>query len=394
MGDGVKRTLTLSFLLACAVVYACASLLTSGRGQTRAGDSLSRWRPARVYSGVGYVGASACAECHAKEARTQATTPMAHASEATADCTVLKTHTRLSFRNGPYNYTITREGDRSTYTVGDGAGVISEPILFCFGQGVAGQTYIFKHDGTFYESRVSYFPALQNLDITIQHPRAVPASLEDALGRPLSLEAAVGCFACHTTAVAGGTRLQPERAAPGVSCEACHGPGERHVAAARAKNLKDPQIFNPSDLDAFELSQEFCGACHQSFDTVMSLAAQGGASNIRFQPYRIFNSRGHLINDRRLACVACHDPHEQLRHDAAYYDSKCLACHLSNNKELKTRDSSDKELKSLERSAPACPVAAKQCATCHMPKVELPEMHYEFTDHWIRVVKPGEPVPK
>ena len=384
MGDGVKRSLALAFLLASALAYFCGSLLTSGQGQTRGGDPFSRWRPTRDYTGVGYVGASACAECHAKEARTQAATPMGRASERAADCEVLKTRPRLTFRNGPYTYTITREGSGSTYAVADGAGVISEPILFCFGQGVAGQTYIFRHGGTFYESRVSYFPELRGLDITIQHPRAVPASLEDALGRPVSLEAAEGCFSCHTTPSAGGARLQPERAVPGVNCEACHGPGERHVAAARAKDLKDPQIFNPSGLDAFELSQEFCGACHQSFDTVMSLAAQGGAANIRFQPYRIFNSRGHLVNDRRLSCVACHDPHEQLQHDEAYYDSKCLACHLSSAKEPKTE----------ARAAPACPVSAKQCATCHMPKVELPEMHYKFTDHWIRVVRPGEAVPR
>jgi hypothetical protein len=200
----------------------------------------------------------------------------------------------------------------------------------------------------------------------------------------LSLEAAQGCFNCHTTPQTSGSRLQPERAAAGVTCEACHGPGQAHVAAARAKDLRDPKIFNPTGLDSFELSQEFCGACHQSFDTVMSLAAQGGAANIRFQPYRLFNSRGHLLNDPRMSCTACHDPHDQLRHDEAFYDSKCLACHLSNAKEAKT----------AARAAPACPVAAKACASCHMPKVSLPEMHYEFTDHWIRVVRAGEAVPR
>ena len=28
-----------------------------------------------------------------------------------------------------------------------------------------------------------------------------------------------------------------------------------------------------------------------------------------------------------------------------------------------------------------------------MPKVELPGMHAEFTDHWIRIAKPGMPYP-
>jgi hypothetical protein len=357
----------------CAFVYFGEPLFISGRGQVR-----------RDKSGVGYAGAAACAQCHARESRAQSSTPMAHAAEATADCEVLKAHAPLSFTNGPYTYRIAREGDRAVYTVGDGVRAISEPVLFCFGQGVAGQTYIFQHDGAFYESRVSYFQTSRALDITILHPRAVPSSLEDALGRPMSREAAQGCFNCHTTAAAGDTGRRLELASPGVSCEACHGPGEKHVAAARSKKLNDLQIFNPADLGALEQSQEFCGACHQSFDTVMSLDGQGGAGNIRFQPYRIFNSRGHLTDDRRMSCVACHDPHDQLRHDAAYYEAKCLACHLSSAREPKTR----------ARAAPACPVSTKQCATCHMPKVELPEMHFKFTDHWIRVVKPGEVVPR
>jgi hypothetical protein len=29
-----------------------------------------------------------------------------------------------------------------------------------------------------------------------------------------------------------------------------------------------------------------------------------------------------------------------------------------------------------------------------MPKIELPGMHAEFTDHWIRIAKPGEPIPR
>jgi hypothetical protein len=29
-----------------------------------------------------------------------------------------------------------------------------------------------------------------------------------------------------------------------------------------------------------------------------------------------------------------------------------------------------------------------------MPKVELPEMHFKFTDHWIRIARPGDPVPR
>jgi hypothetical protein len=261
---------------------------------------------------------------------------------------------------------------------------ISETILYCFGQGVAGQTYVFRHKGALYESRVSYFQELKGLDITILHPRAVPASLEDALGRQMSAEGAKGCFSCHSTGAVSGSQLQLERLAPGVSCEACHGPGEKHLAAVRAENFKDLQIFNPGSLDPFDLTQEFCGSCHMSFEQAFAMPDHGGINNLRFQPYRIFNSRAHFLNDSRISCTACHDPHDKLKHEASFYDSKCLACHLSDSKEARTE----------MRAAAACPVSTKQCTSCHMPKVDVPEMHFKFTDHWIRIVKPQEPTPR
>ena len=387
MKDGIKKTLALVFLLACAAAQFAGPVLRETRGQARAPQNApAKWRPGgRDDSGVRYVGSAACAECHAEEAAKQRATPMGRASERPADCDILKARPRMTFRQGRYTYEITRAGAESLYTVGDGVSKISEPVLFCFGDGAAGQTYIFQHRGSYYESRVSYFRATDGLDITIEHPRAEPPSLEEALGRPMTREAARGCYGCHTTPEAGSAGLlQPERAASGVGCEACHGPGERHIAAARSKDLKNLQIYNPAGLDGLELSQEFCGACHQSFETVMALGGQGGAANVRFQPYRIFNSSAHLTDDRRMSCVACHDPHAPLERDPARYDANCLACHLATPKEHKTR----------ERSASACPVATKQCVTCHMPKVELTSMHFKFTDHWIRIARPGASVPR
>ncbi|HEX8285429.1 MAG TPA: multiheme c-type cytochrome [Pyrinomonadaceae bacterium] len=384
MGHGLKRALALVFLAACAAAPFAGPALRAAWGQSRAENVLAKWRPGgRDESGLRYVGSETCAGCHTQQAA-QARTPMGQASQRAADCDVLKSRPRLSFRQGRYTYEIKREGVGSVYTVSDGDASVSAPVLFCFGQGAAGQTYIFLHGGVYYESRVSFFQSLDGLDITIDHPRAEPASLEAALGRPMTQEAARGCFGCHTTGGAGASGLRLESAAAGVSCEACHGPGERHIASVRAKDLKNLNIYNPARLDGLEMSQEFCGSCHQSFETVMGLENQGGAGNVRFQPYRVFNSRGHLTADRRMSCVACHDPHGPLERDPLKYDANCLSCHLSTPKEAKTR----------ARDAAACPVATKACVTCHMPKVELPSMHFKFTDHWVRVARPGQPVPR
>ena len=376
-----KIILTLLAAGICALGSLWSWTATRGQEQSRENVSLSKWL-SRDYSGNAFVGSKACAQCHVPEARTHLHNAMAQALSLSGDCQILSARPRLTFRNGSYYYQITRQGNRKIYTVTNGSNSISEPLLYCFGLGRVGQTYLFKHNGLLYETRLSYYQQLQGLGFTTGHPRTEPTSLEEALGRPLGTEEVGRCFGCHSTAALSGSQLQLERIIPGVACEGCHGPGQRHIAAMKAQRFKDLQILDPSTLDPDTLSQEFCGSCHRSFDEVMLLPGQGGINNIRFQPYRIFNSAGHK-GDRRIGCLACHDPHDNLEHQAAFYDSKCLACHLSSPGEAKTSD----------RQAPACPVSRKQCVTCHMPKIEVPEMHNKFTDHWIRIAKPGEPPP-
>ena len=343
----------------------------------------SEWRPNADARGIKFVGAKACVDCHPREA-VQLTTPMAHALEVPPDCKIITARGRLTFKNGKYIYEIARQGKNVTYTVSDGANSISKPILYCFGQGHIGQTYLFRHNDLLYETRVSYFQKLRELDITIGHRTTVPASLDDALGRAIVGDEPQQCFGCHTTGAVNGLELKLDQLRPGVECEACHGPGEKHLVAMKEKKFDEPQIFNPGGLGAHELSQSFCGTCHTSFEQAMLLPGQSGINNIRFQPYRMFNSRGHNTNDPRVGCLACHNPHDKLQKDTAYYDAKCLACHLTTTKEAKTE----------RRSATACPVSTKKCTTCHMPKIELPGMHASFTDHWIRIAKPNEPVPR
>jgi hypothetical protein len=374
MNARVGKTLVL-IGLACFGLSLSLTLAQSQR------DPFSRWRPTHELAGVRYVGSDACAQCHAPQTTRRQANPMSRALEPVENCDVLKAHPRLSFRNGAYNYQIVREGNRSSYTISNGANSISEPILFCFGQGKAGQTYVFQHKGVFYESRVSYYQEIQDLDFTILHPRSPPESLADGLGRQMTMEAAQGCFACHSTAGVGSGQLQLDHLMPGVTCEGCHGPGEKHIAAIKAGS-RNLQIFNPAKLEADDLSQEFCGACHVSFEKALLMPRQGGTNNLRYQPYRIFNSKGHN-NDARITCVACHDPHDKLAVEAASYDAKCLACHLTTRGQAQT----------AARSAPACPVSKQQCTTCHMPKIDLPGAHGKFTDHWIRIVKPGAPTP-
>src|SRR6185295_7640522 len=171
---------------------------------------------------------------------------------------------------------------------------------------------------------------------TIGHRQSAPTSLDDALGREIGGDEPQQCFGCHSTGAVNGFNLKLDRLSPGVGCEACHGPGEKHLLAVNGQKFDGPQIFNPKNLSAHDLTQSFCGTCHTGFEQAMLQPGQSGINNIRFQPYRMFSSRGHNTDDARLGCVACHNPHENLVKDATYYDPKCLACHVSKPTDAKT----------------------------------------------------------
>lgn len=97
------------------------------------------------------------------------------------------------------------------------------------------------------------------------------------------------CAVCHAEVVAKfvsssharlGTEAVDKEAA--VACEACHGPGSKHIAAGGGKGT----IINPSK------TPETCFKCH--------LDKRG--------QFALPNS--HPIKSGKMTCTECHDPHE------------------------------------------------------------------------------------
>ena len=351
-------------------------------GQNAIQKQLDRvdWQPTWTVGGAQYVGREACAQCHPDIVATQKAGAMAHALAAPADSRVLQLHTRLTSSNGPYRYTIERNGNGISFTVADGTSTISVPVSWAFGYGIGavGQTYLLSYKGSYYEGRVSFFDAAQGLDITLGHPATVPRSLEDALGRLVKPDELRACFGCHSTGAVSDGRLQIDKLVPGISCEGCHGPGAEHMAAVKAGQLREPHIFNPATLSPKDLVR-FCGSCHRTRAHVQALQLKGSLT-VRFQPYRLTESLCFNPRDRRISCLGCHDPHQNPQHGPAFYDPKCLACH----------GSSKQPEQATQHTAPSCPVAGSRCVTCHMPKYMLAGSHFRFTDHRVRVVRLGD----
>ncbi len=318
----------------------------------------------------GFVGSARCAFCHVAQAAKFQSNSMSRALEPVDRCEILRGNIKLTFRDAHYTWSITRSGDKVLYKVTDGKEILETPLLFAFGQGKAGQTYVFSIAGEYYESRVSYYAKLKSLDLTVGAINSAPASLQDAAGRVMKGNEPRNCFGCHTTGARLGPALQLTHYENGVQCEACHGPGSAHVNEISQGRANSGTIRSLRGMTPQE-SNEFCGACHRTWETVMMMGIKG-INNARFPAYRLTSSPCFSLDDKRISCTACHDPHGPLVTEDRFYDAKCTACHNTANLSLKKK---------------ICPVAKQDCTSCHMQRVEPAESHHAFPDHWIRIVR-------
>ena len=171
------------------------------------------------------------------------------------------------------------------------------------------------------------------------------------------------CFQCHST---GPLKLTAEMtilpAENGIRCEACHGPGQDHIARGGSKL----GVFNPGALNASAMN-EFCGNCHRKPAKAEDDTDWSNAWNTRHQPVYLDQSACFQKSKGALNCVTCHNPHEPLgRYD---YNAICQNCHA----------------KPLHK---AIAVVGKSCVGCHMPKV-VPQQKLAFTNHWIGIYRRG-----
>jgi hypothetical protein len=363
--------------LSAALAGWCAPGVVRGQMTTAERVQGAGWWPTKgTPARKDFVGSEACAQCHRHQA-TQRATPMARTAARAEDSEVLRAHERLTFRTGPYTYEITRNGPQRLYSVTDGARSSTAPLAWAFGVGRIGQTFLFERDGLFQEARASYFETLRGLEFTPARAIEAARDLPEAMGRSIPDTEARRCFGCHTTASTAESVFDPAGLTPGVTCEACHGPGRGHREAMEQARLDEGEALtlNPAKLAPAD-AVDFCGACHATFWDV-KLAGEKGVAALRSQPHRLQSSRCWSSPDSRITCAACHDVHQPLVRDPLAYDARCLACHSADA----TRTSGDPR--------GVCKVGNAGCPTCHMPKYDVPEMHYRFTDHMIRIVEPG-----
>jgi tetratricopeptide (TPR) repeat protein len=215
------------------------------------------------------------------------------------------------------------------------------------------------------------------------------------------------CADCHSTAVRKG--YDPEKDAYAttwselsVGCEACHGPGSRHVAwadrpAAERAEAKDAGLVaRTAGLTARELADR-CAPCHARRAQLADQGLPGGELLDRYLPALLapgtFHPDGQLLDESfewhaftqskmyasGVSCGDCHDVHSGKKH--AEGNALCTRCHAADTYARASHHFHEPQ------PQPRGERGAVTCVSCHMPGQRFMVVHLR-RDHSLRVPRP------
>ncbi len=433
-GRRVRRprgSLAAAAVLAVALVGACTAPGGDGPRQSRGTDA----------SGVAYVADADCAACHRTEFDAWTGSHHDLAMQVATPETVLGDFDDAAFTHHGVTSRFFRRGDR----------------FFVNTEGPDGAPADFELSHTLgvepLQQYLAPFPGgrLQSLPIAWDTARNAwfhlypdePIEPDDPLhwtGRYQTWN--LQCAACHSTDLRKGYDVASDTydttwAEIDVGCQACHGPGERHVALARdaaggeiaagggeiaagggeiaagggeiaaggAGGTAPPggwglvAPFSPTDPDR---EVRACAPCHSRREELTPVAAHGGPLLDDFLPARLaeglYHPDGQILDEvyvygsfvqsrmhaAGVRCSDCHDAHRlTLRADG---NAVCTQCHRERPVDrFPTLAPGRYDTPGHHRHEPGS--AGAQCVSCHMPDRTYMVVDPR-RDHGFRVPRP------
>ena len=225
------------------------------------------------------------------------------------------------------------------------------------------------------------------------------------------------CAECHSTNLQLGYDIDSDTFQTtfdeiSVGCEACHGPGSRHLQQAEAKQFDnvyglsvslddrgasawimkvETGIAERSEPNLHKQQPESCGRCHsrrgvltENYEYGRSLSDTHSVSLLEEHLYyadgRILDevyAYGSFVQSKMFAsavtCTDCHNPHSGELHAGPNPNDTCAQCHLPTK--FATAEHSD--------------VDAGNCVDCHMPATTYMGVD-DRRDHSFRIPGAGE----
>jgi tetratricopeptide (TPR) repeat protein len=381
--------------LAVIVVTIPLSLL---RGPSGAGPAAAGASPA-------FVGGAACTECH--EAAAQAwrgsdhDLAMAEATEETIKGNF--NNVEVSF-HGVTSRFFRRDGKHLVWTEGPGGAMAEYEVAYVFGHEPL-QQYLIPFPGGRLQALGLAWDTERGRWYHLYPDQDIPA--EDWLHWTRNGQNWNGmCAECHSTNLQKGYDPENEIYTTSwtdidVGCEACHGPGSRHVAWAKVPPMARPELPDlglavPTADIAPAALVELCAPCHsrraelgdydhrglQLLDHMLPSLLSEGLYFADGQDLDEVYTYGSFLQSkmyaRGVSCRDCHDSHSlKLRFEG---NELCLQCH-----QREVYDSSDHHFH--KKVFEGRPSDGALCVKCHM--VERPYMVVDWrADHSLRLPRP------
>ena len=194
-----------------------------------------------------------------------------------------------------------------------------------------------------------------------------------------------------------------------IDCESCHGPGREHLVWARSANRDQQADIGIDPLAVLDKNEslQVCFRCHANKQALTTEYLVGATQEAHMAFKLPMLAQGAYLPDGRIdgfgyqqnhlfsdcfvegsmVCTSCHDPHSQTYRDVnrtalegRFDDAQCTGCHAS-----KARDVSAHTHHPTDSPG-------SRCIACHMPYLQHQaigdEIVFARSDHTIPIPRP------
>lgn len=270
-----------------------------------------------------------------------------------------------------------------------------EKADYVIGSGNQTRSFLMARAGYFYEMPITWYSAKRIWDLSPGYEQGHNTGFARVVGQQ--------CLNCHNSQneFVPNSVNRFTSVGNGMSCESCHGPGAAHVRAMEQGRTTDTTrradrtIVNPKRLPV-TAQLDVCRQCHLEGVTVeragrrltdyrpgMRLAdfadvfipARPGSDQTHFgfasHAERLQLSACFRGSAGKLTCTTCHNPHKPLGpQPMAAYNAQCQTCHRPD---------------ACDATHAARAQAGNNCVTCHMARSGTTDIpHVSSRDHLIR----------
>jgi tetratricopeptide (TPR) repeat protein len=214
------------------------------------------------------------------------------------------------------------------------------------------------------------------------------------------------CYSCHVSQLAinydpASDSYHTAWREPGIACETCHGPADKHVKAARTASKDEPMTVLSPNLGVIRVKtmepgrrSDLCATCHAKMTPLTASFKPGDRFFDHFDLATLedpdFYPDGRDLGENytyttwlmspcaqsgELDCVHCHTSSGRYRFKDENFNDACMPCHAN-----KVRDP-------VSHTHHPAGSEASRCISCHMPMTSFARM--ERSDHSMRPPAPA-----